>query len=283
MNKYKHELMDQNIMFFEVALSQKCSMRCNGCMEGCHPDMTKNRDTTYDIKEFENDFKHLSKFYKDNNMFFHLLGGEPFELPNFLDYVRIIRKYFNNAGIDVLNNGVVLYTKSDSYLKEIKELNIVPVVTGYPLYKSIRDKLIQRLNNFNIEHHYHHSDMKEDNKHRDWFMKPLSYTKEFYDQDKNFGSCTSDCVTIYKGNLYSCVTQLSIAGRNYLFGTNYKTSPKAIKDLNSFDDIIEFAKTSSDFCKYCAIGANEFENNDNFRIKWARVSHIDKDAYILEN
>lgn len=283
MNNLKKEKLKSNEFFFEVVLGRKCRTLCNGCMMGSHKDMIGNDYNQWDLESFEESFKHLSKLDENNNFAFNLLGGEPFEIDNILEYPKIIRKYFKYSKIDFLTTGVLLVHKSDDFLSEIKKLNITLCITKYPDFEKIIDALTKRLDKLHLAYCYHKSDTEKDNTNRCWFMRPLSYRNEFYDKKENFDSCTSDCLTLHNNKMYSCTSQLSILGRNKLYNTDYTIDTIDINDIKTLEDIVKFANTPSDFCKYCTIGSNLFETNEDYRIKWKRVAHIKKDDYIIEN
>ena len=140
-------------MVIQFHLTNACNLRCKHCYQGSY---------TKDIVSLENFEKIL---YETKNFFgiiqnILITGGEPFIVPNIIDYLHIASKYCKQ--IMILTNGTLLTEEilSQALVKTNGKLNRIQVslegpkqindnIRGIGIYDKVREA-IRLINNMNI-------------------------------------------------------------------------------------------------------------------------------------
>ena len=120
------------IPYFETHITEACNLKCRGCSH--FSVLAKPHHKS--LAEFENEFKRLSEIEEVGII--RLMGGEPLLNPNFMDYVRIARRYFPDSQICLVTNGILGY-KLKPYEQALKDLNINVTISDYHLDEQIKD------------------------------------------------------------------------------------------------------------------------------------------------
>ena len=120
------------IPYFETHITEACNLKCRGCSHFSVFAKPKHKD----LKEFEREFKRLSEI--EDIGIIRLMGGEPLLNPNFMEYVRIARKYFPDTSISLVTNGILGH-KLKPYKEELEQLNINVTISEYHLDKQNRE------------------------------------------------------------------------------------------------------------------------------------------------
>ena len=114
------------IPYFETHITEACNLKCRGCSHFSVFAKPKHKD----LAEFEREFKRLSEIEEIGIM--RLMGGEPLLNPNFMEYLRIARKYFPDSHICLVTNGT-LGERLVPHVDEINELRINVTKSEYHL------------------------------------------------------------------------------------------------------------------------------------------------------
>lgn len=122
--------------YIETNLIDSCNLNCSGCTH--YANLFDDGDF-YSPESFERDMKILSNFV--DVLKFRLLGGEPFKLPNLIDYVKIARKYFPQTSFHLVTNALLIPTASQDLLDVIRENNFIIDITTYPPTEKVIDKV----------------------------------------------------------------------------------------------------------------------------------------------
>lgn len=101
------------IPYFETHITEACNLKCRGCSHFSVFAKPKHKD----LAEFEREFKRMAEIEDIGIM--RLMGGEPLLNPDFMEYLRIARKYFPNSHICLVTNG----TLSDRLIPHVDEIN----------------------------------------------------------------------------------------------------------------------------------------------------------------
>ena len=105
------------IPYFETHITEACNLKCRGCSHFSVFAKPKHKD----LDEFEREYKRLSEIEEVGIM--RLMGGEPLLNPNFMEYLRIARKYFPDTYIALVTNGILGH-KLEPHVDELNELKI---------------------------------------------------------------------------------------------------------------------------------------------------------------
>jgi len=116
------------IPYFETHITEACNLKCRGCSHFSVFAKPKHKD----IAEFEKEFKRLAEIEQIGVI--RLMGGEPLLNPNWMEYVRIARKYFPYSHIAFVTNGILGH-KIEPYKEELEQLNINVTISDYHLEK----------------------------------------------------------------------------------------------------------------------------------------------------
>lgn len=131
MKLWDHFSEKSHLMQFQIELTSKCNERCVHCYI---PHENKNLDIEDDL--FYSVIKQCSEM---NVLGIALSGGEPMTHPNFLKYLRELKKY--DFSISILSNLTLL---TDSIIEELKQLRISSIqVSLYSLNPEIHDSITQ--------------------------------------------------------------------------------------------------------------------------------------------
>ena len=134
------------IPYFETHITEACNLKCRGCSHFSVFAKPKHKD----LGEFDREFKRLSEIEEVGVI--RLMGGEPLLNPNFMEYLRIARKYFPDTYIALVTNGILGH-KLEPHVDELNELKIDVTISDYHLdkqNKNIHTQLHEKGNLYNI-------------------------------------------------------------------------------------------------------------------------------------
>ena len=228
MNKYF-------LPYLEIDLLNWCNLNCAGCTHFSPLASYELQDYPLDL--FENDIKELSKKFRIRDI--HLLGGEPFLLPNLLEYLKIIRSYFSYSRIFIDTNGV-LAEKIESLKPELTKLRIIIILSnyiGHTKLKPIPGIIVRPIKNF------HNMGLSLEPKHN-----PLeSKMNCVISPDKN-------AISLYKGRIYHCSVMKNLSVLEKAFNLDFKIplEDRGVDLYQSAESIITELYDTSRWDKLCA-------------------------------
>lgn len=120
------------IPYFETHITEACNLKCRGCSHFSVLAKPKHKD----LEEFEREYKRLAEIEEIGVM--RLMGGEPLLNPNFMEYLRIARKYFPNTYIVLVTNGILGH-KLKPHVEELNQLRIDVTISDYHLDKQNKE------------------------------------------------------------------------------------------------------------------------------------------------
>lgn len=111
------EIMQYFFNHFEFLLCKHCNLNCKSCT--AMSPLYRLSPEIYDIEQFKSDVLDLKRIIpKDRNIYFGLVGGEPFLLKELEQYVIFLRKNFKNSFISITTNGTKILGKDVSFLRK---------------------------------------------------------------------------------------------------------------------------------------------------------------------
>lgn len=221
----------------ECDIVNHCNLKCRGCDHFspiCDPWFR-------DVSEFEEDMSKLSLSFDIDRIV--ILGGEPLLHKDFMEFLRISRRFFPNSKVEITTNGLLL-NKIEENAEEINELNITVDITNYYLI-DIPTKIINKIRMVEIWDRGSMYNLGLDlsgsqNKFESFHNCIASYD--------NYG-----CVSLSNHRLYLCPMSSKIRFFNDKFGTKIPDDDDAISVSVDEDPskILEFLTKPHEICEYC--------------------------------
>lgn len=222
----------------EIHISDKCNLNCKGCthFSPLYDSVNvKYENVMSDLMSLKNIFSNIMRI--------DILGGEPLVSDNLGKYVVEMRKLFPNTSLELFTNGLLIPSLSDEVCKILRENNVLVTVTEYEPTHRIIDKIINKLEEYNIRYSLVPYDIRQA------FNKPISLS----DNSKYPKLCISDgCVVVAEGKIARCPTLMYIDKFNEYFGTNLPND--GILKLCQYKDgkeLLDELKKEVPLCKHC--------------------------------
>jgi hypothetical protein len=241
---------------FEVHLSEHCNLKCAGC--GHFSSIAEEEFAEIDV--FENDLSRISILTNGDIKYIALLGGEPLLNKDINKFMEISRRYFKDAYIYIVTNGILLEKMDVAFWETARENNIWIGISPYPIKLDI--KLIKRFSKqYSVPCGFYQGygiidfGGMEDNSGKKMFRWVFDLQgKQNY--KVNFMMCgyANDCITLKSGKLYTCAMFPHIKHFNKQFGKNLEITERDYIDIykaKNIDEIMEFLATPIPFCRYC--------------------------------
>jgi len=231
---------------FEVYLVYHCNLNCAGC--AVFSPLAKEK--YLDMDSYEQDCKRLSELTNGEVECIRLLGGEPTLHPNLLDFCNITRKYFKQAKIQLVTNGILLPKAEDNFWETCKKNNIIIQISRYPL-KINMDGIIEKSRRYKV------STEITESKENEMFHLALD-TEGKHSAKDSFYNCwvKNSCITLSHGKLYTCSLIPAVEHFNRYFNKNLTIKEEDGIDINktkSIKEILRFLTRPVSFCRYCDI------------------------------
>jgi hypothetical protein len=117
--------------YLELHLTDHCNLNCKGCGHYC-PIASPNYA---DIKQHERDMRRLSELFHNIRMI-RLMGGEPLLHPQPASFIAVTRRFFPQADIRLVTNGILLPNASDIFWRTCRDTHTTIDLTVYPPLRS---------------------------------------------------------------------------------------------------------------------------------------------------
>ena len=257
---YKNRLLEKDYfdnyslknIYFHII--NKCNLNCAYCDNFSPLSMDNWYISPYN---FENIIKQLKKFF-NNIEFLNIGGGEPLLHPQLIDLCCILRQYYPYSAISVLSNGILLDKYDKKLIDEITKMNIVLVISQYPISINYnRQTVIYNKNKYiyTIQNRYKMFNLQiSQYKKKDNHVYDNCDYAGFIDYKK----ATPRCIQLdNKGNLFFCGIVANIHLFEKYFGIYFEKIKGKYGDYinifetNDIDDILYGINNKIPFCDYC--------------------------------
>ena len=238
------------IEHLDFHLVDHCNLNCKCC--STYAPIAKEHYA--DVKSFEKDLKKLHDLIGDSVSQIHLLGGEPLLHPRLEDFIRIARKIFSQARIDVTTNGILVFKMPSSLWRTMTECNVALKYTQYPINLDY-NKMVEYVKGFGV---YVFSAGGKD---------PIKYFRRIplkasgvNNAWKSYIHCAyTDCATLRDGKLFhcpipvfyqlfnECMKKEAMNGRFQLSSLDYVD----LYQVSTKEDVMKFMSNAQPFCQYC--------------------------------
>ena len=234
---------------YEIHLVDNCNLNCAGCSHFApladHNELTPEK--------YENNLKKINQNILNKMKFIRLLGGEPLLNKNINEIIKISRKYFRNADITIVTNGILLRKMPDLFFETCKTNNVTISITYYgininydDLFKFVKDKGVLIV--------YFVGPSKESTeKTFNKYPMNINGTENYKENYKNC-LCINNwkCLQIDGTKLYCCNIGPYIKYFNKKFNTNIVDNEYLdLSQINDYSKIEEWFSKPKKICGYC--------------------------------
>ncbi|MGL5271454.1 MAG: radical SAM protein [Selenomonadaceae bacterium] len=232
---------------FEVHLVEHCNLNCKGC-----DNFSSIAEQSFlDIETFEKDIVQLAKLFAGQAERILLLGGEPLLHPEAYRFGAIARKYFPDAEIKIVTNGLLLMQQKDEFWKSCKENNIIISSTKYPI-KIDYEKIEEYMKSKDVVFEFGDNTGIIEKTLHCW---PIDIDGK-QDPRISFEVCqrANNCISLKQGKMFTCTVIPNICHFNSFFGSALQVSDADSIDIykaKSAQEILDFFARPVPFCKYC--------------------------------
>lgn len=199
---YWHKDRSLSFKSVDVAVTTLCNMNCDGCQAFIPFSVSRSDKKTEDvINDVDLIFSHIDFF-----MNYNICVGESLlnkNLPDICEYVHD-NYYGRYHYLTIQTNGMII--PSDNDLCRYSKINAIFSISDYTKNKKSRDRLINKLNEFNISWYTNaHSD-----KENMWF--DFGNPNHINETDpiklcERFKKCWKPCTSVHNGFFYMCIAQ----------------------------------------------------------------------------
>lgn len=241
-------------------LVDACNLNCRGCFHFSPLARRGEGMWLADPDEFERDMERLSELAKGGLSTITLFGGEPLLHPQAYKFPYIVKKYFPDAFVEFMTNGLLIPQQDDKFWKSIEE-NDVNIAWGkYPVKAEVNEQIemtlkqkCRKCRNFTQEEN-----------------KVLS--KQVYDFDahgergqrgQNDGRyqwihcwAANTCIQLRNHRIYPCVQSAYLPLLTEFFGLKNVVSDRDgidIFEAKDYSEIMNFIAKPIPCCRFCRI------------------------------
>lgn len=237
----------ENEFWLNIYVTNKCNLGCKSCSAFapiCKPDF-------YELEKFKDDIKRISdmKFKKINELKF--TGAEAMLHPNIIEMLEYTRIIFPDIKVQIYTNGLFIKSCSLDKLKKLSELQIILVVTEYPLPNLDLSDAYHKLDECGVLYYVIYADEQK------YFSKrPLRFEGdvpvERYIECPRYKMCKS--LFLFRGKLFKCIYAISAGYVNEAFDKSLKVNEADYVDIYKSDvtQVFEYATSRLPFCNYCS-------------------------------
>ena len=218
--------------YIETHINDECNLKCKGCSHFSSIAKPMHKD----LGDFEREFKRLAEIEEVQTV--RILGGEPLLNPDYMEYLRIARKYFPESEICLVTNGIL----GDRLNRdELKNLGINVTISDY---------------------HIPVPEYKYDTRHEKGKMYHIALDPEGkQNEEESFKKCdiSSHGWSFYQdGKLYPCC----VAGCIHIFWEHFNIKPWVKTGIDVFthsaEEIEEYLSNPCELCRYCDVNRRTY-------------------------
>ncbi|MDR0818702.1 MAG: radical SAM protein [Oscillospiraceae bacterium] len=126
---------------YQTHLADHCNLNCKGCGHFCN---LVKEPIFADLEQYSKDVTRLSELYWNVSLL-QLLGGEPLLNSQLEEFIKVSRKAFPAAELNVYSNGLLVTRQPESLFETMRENRCAFRFSAYkPIYKK-RDELTEFL------------------------------------------------------------------------------------------------------------------------------------------
>ena len=257
LNFFKPYISAKYLPYLEYHIADHCNLNCKAC--GHHSGLVTSL-VFPNFRKFTKDFEQLHKFIDDIETI-RIMGGEPLLNPEVNEYVKLTRRLYPLAQINVVTNAILLPKMPDEFFKTLRENNARIDISVYPPMESKLPAILRLLKEKRIAVRVLHNESVK-------YFKLLLSMKERNQALKSFFDCKGTrCTALYDGKVAVCIGTFTVKYFNDYFGKNlpqYEAVDLYEEGLTT-EKLMTFLLKPIELCRHCT--------KNKFLIKWGTVTH----------
>jgi hypothetical protein len=180
----------------------------------------------------------------------NICGGEPLLNKHLPDYMRELRKKFSKSKIQIITNGLLLASQSETFWDALKEYGVIIMPTKYPGIDW--EKIEKLLHARGVEPEYCDFSGNTEKTSRK-FCLDLSGSQDI---KKAFNRCymAMCAIALKNGRMATCSFVFNMRYFNKYFGQNIPVTDADSIDIykaKNMQDIVDFLNKPIPLCAYC--------------------------------
>jgi len=230
-----------------VYATEHCNLNCK-CCTAFSPIA---KESFLDIQSFTKDMARLATLTGNRLSSFYVSGGEPLLHPRLMEIFEIARRYFPEAVLGFMTNGLLLTQMPDSFWEQCSKYAISINISRYPININM-NKIFDKVKQYDAMLKYTGGN---DIPIKTLWKYPLDITGK-QPLKRSYEICTqlNRCITLKDGKIYPCSAIAGIVHFNTYFNKDLQLSADDVLDLYEVKDIKEvfnFLCSPKPFCRYC--------------------------------
>ena len=221
---------------------------CNMACKGCRTFSPINRPDYYEYTQYVNDMEQIKNLGLEIRRI-NISGGEPYLHPNLFEIFKITRKLFPLLEIRCYTNGMLLSKLHESQLKQLVDLDIITIITEYPLTVNINQSFYPKADAIGLKY-----SVVSFEKSKAFISVKLdsSNLSPKYDFYNCFCYHSSVTFFLFRGRIYGCGRPIFIEHINQRFNMDFKVrTGDYINIYNTTpEELYNFKVTRHPFCDY---------------------------------
>ena len=245
--KVKKQHKRLKLLKIGVHATSHCNLNCKGCTA-----FSPLAEPSFlDVRLFTNDLIRLAELTNNRISALYISGGEPLLHPEIEDILNISRKYFIDADISMMTNGLKLLDMPDSFWNICKTKSIRILISRYPININI-NKINEKAKHFNLKISYVGGDNAPI---KQMWKYPLDLNGK-QPLKNSFDICTQVnlCMILNEGIIYPCNTIACIKHFSNYFNEKIELKQDDtlnIYNINSVEEILDFLCKPKPMCRFC--------------------------------
>ncbi|MDR1389685.1 MAG: radical SAM protein [Treponema sp.] len=234
---------------FEVHICEHCNLNC----ASCNHFSPLAGESYLNVESYQKDCARISDLTKVELV--RLMGGEPLLHPRLVEIVKISRRFFDTAHIEIVTNGILLPRQPAAFWETCKEEAVTVFISKYPVKLDL-DAIDDLAKQYGVQIVY----TTNIDKTNTWRKEPLDVSGAGKAKT-NFMVCykANNCIQLKDGKLFTCQQAAYINHFNDFFHTSLEITNKdyiSIYEAATIDEIARFLARPIPFCRYCVLGLN---------------------------
>lgn len=243
------------LLSFHIA--DKCNLACYGCTAASP---IAKKSIIYSYETFSCDIQKLSDLFGNNIENIYFTGGDVFQNPHFLEFIKLSRNLFPDSKISFSTNGLAFHKQEDSFWRILGENKVLVYWTLYSVIYKKYEETIEIAKKYNVNLLVIGDAANEDK--TSWRI-PFAMRKNQKVHDFLFCSFHRKCAVIANGYYLPCCAPRMVKHIKNYFEIDIPLTEAVcvggggdfmdLRNVNKACEIENWLKKRPPLCDYCAI------------------------------
>ena len=226
--------------YIEADITDSCNLKCRACFHFANFSCAKD---FYPTEIFRRDVRQLAR--NCDVLHFRLLGGEPFLMKNFDEYLNVLRQNLPRSDLGVVTNGLLIPSLDKKIFEALRKNKCFVYISAYPPTLNIIDKIQAVLESneicFDVGAPTH------------WFRVFLTGHAGNDTRRAREYCCNDICRSLYRGKIYKCPPDAFHFKLKEKFGENILPAATGV-DIYSqnLSSLLQMLDGDVEMCRWCS-------------------------------